>query len=69
MYINLFSDPSEDMPTLGVLLVDNTGPEEVCINIDMINEGVAELDSSHTKGKVDHSEEGTVKPQIATISI
>ena len=32
---------------IGVLLIDNSGVEEICINMDLIRLGLAELDSSH----------------------
>ncbi|KAL4226350.1 piRNA metabolic process [Mactra antiquata] len=47
-------DPSQDIPSLGVLLVDYTGQEDICINIDLINEGVADFDPTPIKGRTDH---------------
>ena len=37
----------EDNSTVGVLLIDNTGTEEICVNMDLIRLGVAELDPAH----------------------
>ena len=37
----------EDNATIGVLLLDPNGAEEVCINMDLIRQGFAELDSAN----------------------
>ncbi|XP_053377527.1 uncharacterized protein LOC123530424 isoform X2 [Mercenaria mercenaria] len=50
-------NPCEDSPVLGILLVDNTGTEEVCINMDLIREGVAQLDTSQAKHEKDNTQE------------
>ncbi|XP_053377529.1 uncharacterized protein LOC123530424 isoform X4 [Mercenaria mercenaria] len=54
---NFYSNPCEDSPVLGILLVDNTGTEEVCINMDLIREGVAQLDTSQAKHEKDNTQE------------
>lgn len=44
----------ENPASLGVLLVDNTGSEEICINMELIKESLACLDpaeSAHDTGK------------------
>lgn len=44
------SDYTADTPaSLGVLLVDDCGSEEICINMDLIKEGLVLLDVIESK--------------------
>ncbi|KAJ8309252.1 hypothetical protein KUTeg_014126 [Tegillarca granosa] len=46
--LNKVRIPEKDNNPIKVLLVDNTGSEEICVNMDLIHAGVAMIDTSHT---------------------